>query len=211
MKTTLKLVIVAVLASLLVGTVSASPATQTQQPVKVKEAGFLVTTISPVFIAIEKGYFLDEGLDFEYVQIDSGALGAMAITTGLAQFTDLGVSDVIDLQKQGKDPILVYSLVNSLTMNLVVRNEVLDKLSRLPVGVWSYQTEGSTARHIGPMAQDFMATFGVGSSDRTILQVDADGVSFAAIQALNARLTALEEQNQKLLRELEQRRQCCKR
>lgn len=90
-------------------------------------------------------------------------------------------------------------------------NEVLDKLSRLPVGVWSYQTEGSTARHIGPMAQDFMATFGVGSSDRTILQVDADGVSFAAIQALNARLTALEEQNQKLLRELEQRRQCCKR
>jgi hypothetical protein len=61
------------------------------------------------------------------------------------------------------------------------------------------------------MAQDFMAAFGVGSSDRTILQVDADGVSFAAIQALNARLTALEEQNQKLLRELEQQRQRCER
>lgn len=88
-------------------------------------------------------------------------------------------------------------------------NEVLDKLSRLPVGVWSYRTEGSTVRHIGPLAQDFMATFGVGSSDRTILQVDADGVSFAAIQALNARLARLEEQNKKLESELaEQRRRC---
>ena len=90
-------------------------------------------------------------------------------------------------------------------------NEVLDKLSRLPVGVWSYQTEGSTVRHIGPMAQDFMAAFGVGSSDRTILQVDADGVSFAAIQALSARLTLLEEKNTKLERELAEQRHRCER
>ncbi len=123
----MKLVLVGLLTSVLVGAVNASPAQQTA-PVKVKEAGFLVTTIAPVFIAIQNGYFLDEGLDLEYVEIDSGALGAMAITTGLAQFTDLGVSDVINLQAQGKDPILVYSIVNSLTMNLVVRNEVLEKL-----------------------------------------------------------------------------------
>lgn len=90
-------------------------------------------------------------------------------------------------------------------------NEVLDKLSRLPVGLWSYQTEGSTVRHIGPMAQDFMASFGVGSSDRTIMQVDADGVSFAAIQALNARLTALEEQNRKLQQEVDAQRRRCER
>ena len=90
-------------------------------------------------------------------------------------------------------------------------NQVLEKLSSLPVGTWSYRTESSTERHIGPMAQDFMAAFHVGSSDRTILQVDADGVAFAAIQALNARLKTLEERNLKLERALEQQHSECAR
>ena len=90
-------------------------------------------------------------------------------------------------------------------------DQVLDKLSRLPIGSWSYRTEGPSTRHIGPMAQDFMDAFGVGSSDLTILQVDADGVAFAAIQALNARLKALEEQNQELKRRLDTQGQRCAR
>jgi hypothetical protein len=61
------------------------------------------------------------------------------------------------------------------------------------------------------MAQDFTAAFQVGSSDRTILQVDADGVAFAAIQALNARLEALEKRSRELERELDVRRNLCAR
>lgn len=90
-------------------------------------------------------------------------------------------------------------------------NQILDKLSRLPIGTWAYRTESSTERHIGPMAQDFAAAFNVGSSDRTILQIDGDGVAFAAIQALNARLTALEEQNRQLQVELKEQAQRCQR
>lgn len=81
-------------------------------------------------------------------------------------------------------------------------DQVLGKLANLPISTWVYKTEAGEARHIGPMAQDFMASFGVGSSDRTILQVDADGVAFAAIQALNARLERLEQRNAELEREL---------
>jgi prefoldin subunit 5 len=58
------------------------------------------------------------------------------------------------------------------------------------------------------MAQDFQAAFGVGASDRFIFQIDADGVSFAAIQALDAKVDELEAENQQLrntLRELEAR------
>lgn len=88
-------------------------------------------------------------------------------------------------------------------------DQILDKLSRLPVGTWAYRTEGSAVRHIGPMAQDFKAAFQVGPSDRAISKVDADGVAFAAIQALNARLKALEERNQELRSDLDAlRRQC---
>jgi trimeric autotransporter adhesin len=59
-------------------------------------------------------------------------------------------------------------------------------------------------QHVGPMAQDFHAAFGVGPDDKHIATVDADGVALAAIQGLNqkleqqlkekdARISALEE------------------
>jgi hypothetical protein len=83
---------------------------------------------------------------------------------------------------------------------------VLDRLAGLPISTWVYETESSRERHIGPMAQDFMAAFQVGSSDTTILQVDADGVALAAIQALYSRLQTLEERNARLERELSQLR-----
>lgn len=84
----------------------------------------------------------------------------------------------------------------------VDNRQVLEQLVKLPISTWAYKTENGEARHIGPMAQDFMASFGVGSSDRTILQVDADGVAFAAIQALHSRLERLEQRNAELEREL---------
>jgi hypothetical protein len=63
---------------------------------------------------------------------------------------------------------------------------ILNKLSLLPVYSWRYKTEVSGARHVGPMAQDFYAAFGLGDSDKTITTVDADGISLAAIKALKA-------------------------
>jgi hypothetical protein len=76
---------------------------------------------------------------------------------------------------------------------------VLERLATLPISQWSYRTEGSEVRHLGPMAQDFKAAFELGDSDQTILQVDADGVAFAAIQALYRRVQELETQNRRLL------------
>jgi hypothetical protein len=75
---------------------------------------------------------------------------------------------------------------------------VLQQLVETPVSAWSYKEDPARTRHIGPMAQDFRAAFGVGESERYIFQVDADGVSFAAIQALNARVEELDGENRKL-------------
>jgi outer membrane murein-binding lipoprotein Lpp len=86
---------------------------------------------------------------------------------------------------------------------------VLDQVVELPISTWSYKSgKDGNARHIGPMAQDFHAAFDVGASDRYIFQIDADGVSFAAIKALDAKVDALEAENQQLrstLLELEAR------
>lgn len=76
---------------------------------------------------------------------------------------------------------------------------ILSLLAELPVSTWSYAGQDSSVRHIGPMAQDFHAAFGVGEDDRHISTVDADGVALAAIQALyrlvkerDAQIAALE-------------------
>ena len=68
---------------------------------------------------------------------------------------------------------------------------VLDGLRRLPLATWSYNAEGDSVRHLGPMAQDFYATFGLGRDSTSIGTVDADGVALAAAKALDARTEAL--------------------
>ncbi len=62
--------------------------------------------------------------------------------------------------------------------------KVLTQLAALPLYTWRYRSETSQALHIGPTAQDFRATFGLGDSDKSITTVDADGVALAAIQGL---------------------------
>ncbi len=69
---------------------------------------------------------------------------------------------------------------------------VLAKVAALPLSVWSYRSERGV-RHVGPMAQDFYAAFGVGEDDRHITSIDEDGVALAAIKALHAENRRLRE------------------
>ncbi len=67
----------------------------------------------------------------------------------------------------------------------VDRRELLRKLVDLPVTEWRYKGEEKSVRHVGPMAQDFRAAFGLGESETHIGTIDADGVVLAAIQGLH--------------------------
>ena len=88
--------------------------------------------------------------------------------------------------------------------------DVLDKVRQMPIRRWRYKDEVSQADHMGPMAQDFHAAFGLGDSDKRIVTVDADGVALAAVQGLDAlgqerdaRIAALQDRNDKLEARLE--------
>jgi hypothetical protein len=61
---------------------------------------------------------------------------------------------------------------------------VLAHLAQVPISTWNYKAQDASIRHMGPMAQDFYAAFGLGEDDRHISTVDADGVALAAIQGL---------------------------
>lgn len=65
---------------------------------------------------------------------------------------------------------------------------VLEKLVRIPITSWQYKAQDAAVRHIGPTAQAFKASFGLGDNERAISTVDADGIAFAAIQGLNQKL-----------------------
>ena len=67
---------------------------------------------------------------------------------------------------------------------------VLDKVAALPLYQWNPKGVNAHHRHYGPTAQDFYGAFGLGGSDRSIGQQDADGVALAAIQGLNEKLEA---------------------
>ncbi|MFD4368761.1 tail fiber domain-containing protein [Rhodococcus sp. NPDC058521] len=73
-------------------------------------------------------------------------------------------------------------------------NEVLERLAGLPISTWTYGFDHDSVRHLGPTAQDFARTFGLGDDPRHIAAVDANGVCMASIQALHRRLTLIESE-----------------
>jgi hypothetical protein len=75
---------------------------------------------------------------------------------------------------------------------------VLDGVLRVPVATWSYKKDDPSVRHMGPMAQDFYGEFELGDTDKAYNPIDAHGVAFAAIQALNARIEAQDARIRKL-------------
>jgi hypothetical protein len=84
--------------------------------------------------------------------------------------------------------------VNSSDRNLkenfrpVDAQQVLEKVAGLAIQQWNYKSTPGQS-HVGPVAQDFRAAFGLGADDTSIGTVDADGVALAAIQGLNQKLT----------------------
>ncbi len=81
------------------------------------------------------------------------------------------------------------SWINASDRNLkenfasVDAREILAKVAALPIARWNYKAD-TVSRHLGPVAQDFRAAFGLGADDTGIATVDAEGVALAAIQGL---------------------------
>ena len=83
---------------------------------------------------------------------------------------------------------------------------VLEKVAAMPITRWTYRTDASSVAHVGPMAQDFHAAFGLnGSDDKHISSIDAQGVTLAAIQGLNQKLEAENAKLRSSLTDLEKR------
>ncbi|MER3554204.1 MAG: hypothetical protein C4331_07610 [Meiothermus sp.] len=130
------------------------------------------------------------GTTISYTPPDSvGSVSSVTLTATL-QGTSVSAGATITINN---NVISDKSLKTGFT--LVDPANILAKVSKLPLSVWSYKTDPASVRHIGPMAQDFHTAFGLnGADDQHIAIVDQGGVALAAIQGLY-------QENQQLLRE----------
>jgi hypothetical protein len=82
---------------------------------------------------------------------------------------------------------------------------LLAKLEKLEVPAWNYRESTAEERHIGPVAEEFHDTFGVGADPRFLAPGDVAGVALASVKALqeevkqrDARIAELEARLQRL-------------
>ena len=87
---------------------------------------------------------------------------------------------------------------------------VLQRVAGLPLYLWNAKGTDPNVKHLGPTAQDFMAAFALGNSDKMIGMQDADGIALAAIQGLHELLrekdreiTRLKERSDMMERKLQ--------
>ena len=124
-----------------------------------------------------------------------GASGGARFVTG---YSDGDPSAGVKLAAGGGSWSSLSDRRSKRNVSPIDRTSLLVKLDRIPISRWSYRSQDPSIRHLGPMAQDFRAAFGLGEDAKHINTIDADGVALAAIQGLYRQNQALKHQNQAL-------------
>jgi hypothetical protein len=117
---------------------------------------------------------------------------------GVRIFTNQALTSGVLLAAGGSSWSVVSDRNRKENFLAIEGEDVLARLRGVPVTSWNYLSQDRSIRHVGPMAQDFYAAFGLGESEVLINSLDIDGVNMAAIQALTERTDALREENQQL-------------
>jgi hypothetical protein len=132
---------------------------------------------------------------YAYTAGSVAALGpGQAVTSldGLSDTVQLRAGANISIGTNGNALVISAAITSDRNLKTeflpVDSDQILDRVSQLPVQSWRFKQESSEIRHLGPTAQDFRAAFGLGNDNTTIGIGDEGGVALAAIQALNKRL-----------------------
>jgi hypothetical protein len=76
--------------------------------------------------------------------------------------------------------------------------DVLARVRSLPISSWNYTSEDGNVRHIGPMAEDFFSSFGLGVGSTSIGIQDLASVSLAGVKALAEETAELQDKTKEL-------------
>ena len=124
------------------------------------------------------------------------ARGGIRLRTSTATSSAVGANANTGCDIPGNSGSMSCASSRTLKANFlnVDGDDLLARIRRTPVSTWSYIGEDGNVRHMGPVAEDFHAAFGLGTNATTIGHLDIDGVNFAGVKALEARTTELQRQ-----------------
>ncbi len=136
--------IVAAVALLAVFVSGAAPASWAAEKVTVGVGGVALMVYLPTALAKAKGYFAEEGLDVEILDIKGGgSQAASALIGGSVDFSANAIDHAIKAKVQKKDLIAVHSHVRLPVMGMVVASKYKGEIKSLadlkgrPLGVTS--------------------------------------------------------------------------
>ncbi len=91
----------------------------------------------------------------------------------------------------GKNGVWTNASDRNLKENFtpVDSQSILKKIVALPITQWNYR-EDKKSLHLGPVAQDFYAIFGLGENNTTISTIDPSGIALVGVKALNEKIEA---------------------
>ncbi len=169
---------------------------QAKPPIKVRLATSTAgLDFAPIWIAQRKGYFKEEGIDFEHILTTGGAVTMAAIMNGDVQFVSTAASDVLLARSRGDRMLAVGIFPASLEWHVATNNKWLE--SR---GLTKSQVAKMTvAQKIQTLKGTTIGAATVGGAPAQVvryllrqnnLKPDAD-VRFAAVGAGSARVNAL--------------------
>lgn len=101
MKSVIKIALVAVMALALVTGCTANNGKDNQELTTVRVTEFRGMTWAPMYIAYQKGYFAEEGLDLQLVKIDDGPNCFRAMHSGESEFCILSQEVALKAQEEG--------------------------------------------------------------------------------------------------------------
>ena len=95
---------------------------------RIRQAHTGTLFVAPVFLADALGYFGEEGIAVEFIEMESGQLATTALVAGEVQITDADPFQLVQLQRQGQRVFFFYNLANRVTLDFVMRTEVSRRL-----------------------------------------------------------------------------------
>lgn len=81
----------------------------------------------PFYVAEAAGYFKDEGIDIDWVDIGSGSKQIAAVAGGSAEYAVVGMQAAISARQNGADLVSIAALFNAYPIQLVLSNAALEK------------------------------------------------------------------------------------
>jgi len=167
--------------------------------IAVTETQTLVGSLSDHPVVLMAGYDPESGETGGALTLD--IRGAMTVTAGADPTMQLDANGNMVLS----GALTEASDVNRKEHFAEVDGEaVLAALTERPISTWNYIGDDPSVRHMGPMAQDFYAAFGLGADETHLAPLDVNGVTLAALQAQNRQIAALEAENAELGARLDQ-------